>query len=68
MAQLNDLLVAGPSQILGNVNIGGNLNVSGTISVNNQELSSIYLTQEYANKTYIYGSVSGNTLTLIIPS
>lgn len=69
MANLKDLLVAGPSTLLGPTTIAGNLTVSGTIKENDVELSTIYLTREDAADTYVTASLntSTSTLTIYIP-
>ena len=63
MAQLNDLLVMGPSTMLGPTTIQGNLTVNGSIKKNNEEV----LTETAANELYLTATISGSTLTITIP-
>jgi hypothetical protein len=67
MAQLNDLLVAGPSTLLGPTTVNGTLIVNGEAVINGEELSTAYLKVEDADDKYITASVSGTTLTIYIP-
>ena len=67
MAQLNDLLVAGPSSLFGPTTINGTLTINGPVIIEGEVLTDTFMKKAEAEAKFITATLSGNTLTITIP-